>query len=67
MGKLLSTLRHCFGCCLERDCFEREEIIIKSDCFEREEININAFNNLEFDELKNSLKYYMIYRNGKNR
>ena len=43
---------------------------MNSDCFEREENhlsdNINKFNNLEFDELKNSLKYYMIYRNGQN-
>ena len=60
MGQIISTLKHCFGCCLERD----KEIIMKSDCFEREENNLNEFNKLEFDEFKNSLKYYLIYRNG---
>ena len=56
MGKTISKILYC---CLWREYKEAGNNIIKSDCFEREENNL-----LEFEELKNSLKYYLIYRNG---
>ena len=62
MGTVVSTILYC---CLWREYKESENNIIKSDCnyeVKREENNL-----LEFEELKNSLKYYVIYRNGKNR
>ena len=47
MGIIFSSLKYC--CCYDLDS--------DSDSESEEEIN-----NLQFEELKQSLKYYMIYR-----
>ena len=66
MGKIVSKFCSCFG---------RDKVLLPSSALRnfREEAEIvettpsTISTCADFDELKNSLKYYLVYRNGKNR
>lgn len=65
MGKVFSTLMNC--------CFGREKVLLPSsalrtcreeaDIIETTPTTISTCSSLDECELKNSLKYYLVYRN----
>ena len=70
MGKIVSKFCFCFGrykVLLPDDVLRQETDIIETTQSVEQITPSTISTCADFDELKNSLKYYLVYRNGKNR